>query len=259
MVTVISHFYNEEFLLPFWLKYHKRFFSHGIMINYDSTDRSVDIIREICPNWQIVKTRNNWFNAEDCDQEVMEYENTISGWKMVLNTTEFLVVANLEKTINQTNNIIKTTGVIMVDSPEEYDKAINEDFLPLQRQYGYLERNFTSGILTRSRILHKLVNGNYDPGRHDTFHKTKIDFRDDIFVLWFGWCPFKYIKDRKLQIKYKIPKEDLELKRGIEHFMTSQEMDQKFLENQKRAMNLYDIPFYKDALFTSLKRSIKFL
>ena len=58
MITVISHFFNEEYLLPFWLEHHSKIFDHGIMIDYCSTDRSVEIIRKFCPSWTIVKTQN---------------------------------------------------------------------------------------------------------------------------------------------------------------------------------------------------------
>ena len=39
-------FYNEEYLLPWWLAHHTKLFDHGILINKGSTDRSV----EICKN-----------------------------------------------------------------------------------------------------------------------------------------------------------------------------------------------------------------
>ena len=70
MNTIISHFYNEEYLLPWWLNHHKDMFDHGIMIDYDSTDNSVEIIKSICPKWTIVKSRNRFFQAKDIDSEV---------------------------------------------------------------------------------------------------------------------------------------------------------------------------------------------
>lgn len=54
-ITVISHVYNEEYLIPFWLEHHKHMFSHGIIIDYNSTDRTLDIVREICPVIQLVQ------------------------------------------------------------------------------------------------------------------------------------------------------------------------------------------------------------
>lgn len=65
--TVLCHFYNEEWLLPWWLNHHKQFFDHGIMINYQSTDRSAEIIKEICPTWDIVQSKNLYFLPEDVD------------------------------------------------------------------------------------------------------------------------------------------------------------------------------------------------
>ena len=42
--TIITNIFNEEYLLPFWLDYHRRIFDHGIVIDYDSTDRSIEIV-----------------------------------------------------------------------------------------------------------------------------------------------------------------------------------------------------------------------
>ena len=89
--TLISHFYNEEFLLPWWLKHHKQIFDHGVMIDYHSTDRSVEIIKEICPTWTIITSRNPDFQADTIDTEVNDIESQIDGWKICLNVTEQLI------------------------------------------------------------------------------------------------------------------------------------------------------------------------
>lgn len=51
--TIISHFYNEEYLLPWWLMHHTKIFDHGILINRGSTDRSVEICKLFAPNWEV--------------------------------------------------------------------------------------------------------------------------------------------------------------------------------------------------------------
>ena len=50
--TVISHFYNEEYLLPWWLMHHTKLFDHGILINKGSTDRSAQISKRFAPYWE---------------------------------------------------------------------------------------------------------------------------------------------------------------------------------------------------------------
>jgi hypothetical protein len=69
--TIISHFYNEEYLLPWWLMHHAKYFDDGILINYASDDRSVELIKFYCPNWTIVDSKNEFFDAALIDQEVI--------------------------------------------------------------------------------------------------------------------------------------------------------------------------------------------
>ena len=73
-LTLISHFWNEEFLLPYWLRHHYPLFDHGVLLDYASTDQSVEIIRALAPRWEVRPSRNQWFDARDADAEVMEVE-----------------------------------------------------------------------------------------------------------------------------------------------------------------------------------------
>ena len=54
-MILFSHIYNEEYLLPYWLNHHKKIFNHGVIIDNFSTDKSVDIIKSIVPDWEIHK------------------------------------------------------------------------------------------------------------------------------------------------------------------------------------------------------------
>jgi hypothetical protein len=45
-------------MLPCWLEYHKNVFDYGIIIDWDSTDKSREIIKKICPHWEIRRTTN---------------------------------------------------------------------------------------------------------------------------------------------------------------------------------------------------------
>ena len=78
----IIHIYNEEYLLPFWLNHHKNIFDKIIIINYHSTDNSINICKEIIPNCEIITTRNNCFEAQLVDNEVMDIENKYEGFKI---------------------------------------------------------------------------------------------------------------------------------------------------------------------------------
>ena len=97
-ITVITNIYNEEYYLPYWLAYHKKIFDHGIVVDYCSTDNSMDIVRKICPNWTIRTTKNitkegkPYFHSACNDIEAMNIEKEVDGYKIFLNTTEWLLI-----------------------------------------------------------------------------------------------------------------------------------------------------------------------
>ncbi len=72
--------------------HHTKLFDHGILINKGSTDRSVEICKKFAPHWEVRDSVNPEFDAYATDHEVMRIEQEVQGWKMILNTTEFLCV-----------------------------------------------------------------------------------------------------------------------------------------------------------------------
>lgn len=133
MKTIISHFYNEEYLLPWWLKHHKQFFDHGILIDYQSTDDSVSIIKEICPTWDVVRSRNNYFDAKLVDEEVEYYESQIDGWKIALNTTEFLHGNFSKLDVSEQFQQYFIPSIPFVDNPNEKENYPDQN-IPIHKQ-----------------------------------------------------------------------------------------------------------------------------
>lgn len=205
--TIISHFYNEEYLLPMWLRHHKQFFDEGIMIDYNSTDRSCEIIKEICPNWKIVKTKNEWFSAEDIDREVMEYENNIDGWRIALNTTEFILgnFSLLNEVKSPLQLLIQSYTVLDID---RIDIDTTIPFFDNDIKYIIPEER-----LRRSRSLHNFKGNIYPIGRH---YEQLNNF--EFIIFHFKYFPMnKQMIDRMLQIQHKCSPIDKQMGRGVEH------------------------------------------
>lgn len=239
---VISHFYNEEYLLPFWLKHHKNIFDHGIMINYGSTDKSCEIVREICPNWKLVDSENNVFDAVLCDFEVMKYEQNFKGFiKIALNTTEFLCGDHeglkklLQKEKYRNSGIYIPTKVVLpnykgetVNSnqslTEQFTKGVFHDDMSLDSK-----EKLKLGIVSRNRIIHNCEIGAYSTGRHSSFLSRLFKLSRNnghAYIAWFGFAPFseETIK-RRLQIKNRIPLSDKTIGRGRQHQINKDELE----------------------------------
>ena len=230
--TLISHFYNEEYMLPWFLNHHKQIFDHGVMIDYHSTDRSVEIIREICPTWDIVTSRNPDFQADKIDTEVMDIEKDIDGWKICLNVTEQMIgdYSILDDAPKQW--LLPSVFIVDADrTPVTQDQPLYEQkfqgFSFKDSQRDFLER--------RSRSIHN-VSVYYPPestrecmapGRHWNSYNT-----DQLVIFYYGWCPFDEGQlGRKLQIQTQIPLIDRQLNRGFHHITNKETLTYR-LENE---------------------------
>ncbi len=219
MRTVITHFYNEEYLLPWWLKHHVRLFDHGVLIDHGSTDRSAEICREIAPHWRLVRSRLMYFDAFATDWEVMGFEQELPGWKIALNITEFLMpvysLADVEThLLNHGRTGCAASGVYFVDCDQE-NIASHDISLPMQKHFGVDDNAVTDptqrdlmGLLERpmrNRFYHCNPLGMYTPGRHSSYHPDSW-FRIEGLVLgYFGFAPWtQQTLQRRMQISGKI-------------------------------------------------------
>ena len=82
--TIISNIWNEEYLLPWWLNHHKDLFDHGIIMDYQSTDSSVEIIKDICPTWEVVTPTNpHDFSVMNNEENFKHSEERVDGYKCI--------------------------------------------------------------------------------------------------------------------------------------------------------------------------------
>jgi hypothetical protein len=235
MKTVISHFYNEEYMLPWWLMHHREIFDHGILIDYDSTDRSLEIIKEYCPTWQVVKSRNREFDAAQCDEEVMDYESKINGWKMCLNVTEYLI-GDYSVLNDNPNQTLIVPCYIMVDIQKEIGVTYNESLLK-QKPFGISYNTDKAVTIERCcRAIHNTTSLRYQPGRHFIHGNCK-----ELQVLWYGYSPMTpEMIERKLQIQYRIPPSDKMQGRGLHHFTNEEYINHNYTRYMPFVTDLSD-------------------
>lgn len=228
MKTVITHFYNEEYLLPAWLEHHKKMFDIGILIDYNSTDKSVEICKNICPDWQIFPSGNQYFGASECDYEVEFYEKQIPGWRIALTTTEFLV-GDINK--------------LSVDTP-----ARMQWYIPCIR---FTEWNPDGSLDTTKPLWEQLKNGidyrkdpmanqcrsyhnfndiKYTTGRHYLPYNT-----EDCLIFHYAHCIVgKPMIDRRLQIQNKVSQSDKDRKLGSHHYIDNNGLTLEKLEQMQK-------------------------
>jgi hypothetical protein len=243
MRTVISHFFNEEYLLPWWLKHHVKMFDHGILIDHGSTDNSVEICRQIAPHWQVVPSRLKQFDAWLTDFEVMTHELNVPGWKIALNTTEFIVsnpgLDEVERFLRSQGRMgVAASGMCMIDKAPAETLAPE---LPLvtQKPWAIDDNRFRWRWVRklrgypkspqRNRFYHCLPNGMYTVGRHSSLHSDWDTRLPNLMILHYAYAPWtqRFI-ERKMQIASKIPAGDIARRLGTQHMRNSTQLEQAF-------------------------------
>lgn len=214
MKTVITHIYNEEYLLPWWLNHHKKYFDHGIIVDYNSTDNSIDIIKSICPTYTIIKSRNTDFEAIKVDDEIYDIEKKyVKGWRICLTATEFLLgdYKSLDSIVEEKQFLAPC--ISMVDQSYVHDQVDFSKQLFEQFTYGVKFPGTANRYHWRSLHNHLIP---YRPGRHFKSNQTLDDC--NFIVLKYNYAPWtKETIKRKLQIQHRIPEIDIKQLRGHHH------------------------------------------
>jgi len=237
--TVITHFYNEEFLLPFWIKHHQQRFLNGIFIDYGSTDNSVEIIRDLAPNWKILKSKNSSFSAVEVDQEINEIESEIIGRRIVLTVTEFFIGDPRRSDSNY--SVVPT--VELVCNLNEIDFDINNSFCNQITQGLPNETPNPFRIKFKGRVFHDgyLQDGKskfqYMPGRH-YLSESSSPFL--IYRVQNCLVNEKMI-DRRLQIQHRIPMKDIENNFGFQHHFHGQGLTREILISETKILKSMSI------------------
>lgn len=245
--TLITNVFNEEYLLPFWLNYHKRIFDHGIVIDYDSTDKSIEIIRSICPHWEIRRTENIvdgkvLFETYRIEEECKKIECSIrSGYKIYLNTTEWLILNKPLKDIlacDMKDKCYLLNVYVPLYNIDEFNPTSTEDFIT-HFNHTIVEAKFIRGY----RFIFNREHGNYQIGRHFTNISTDYPPRGTDYkslrdigmcVFWCGYYPInETMWNRKLNIKnnMNIHIEKQEYRNTArQHFYSLEEMKEEYNE-----------------------------
>ena len=177
----------------------------------------MEIVRRMCPSWEIRPSRNTDFGADDVDQEIMEdIEPMIQGLKMTLNVTEFLITP-------------KPVCEIFPQDPNhcygircEYSAISDErDTYPQTLQELLSFPKVGTGYRHGSRFIHTYHHGGYGCGRHTTCHPT-IDVTNmvPIWIVHFAHFPWNEpMRNRRMQIQTRMPDKDKRSGAGIQHIV----------------------------------------
>lgn len=238
---VITHVRNEEYLLQWWIPHHAKKFDFGVVIDYGSTDKSMQMFKELVPHWQIIPSRNKDFNALNCDVEVFEIEgaifnqlrqqgNPFAPWVVALNSTEFLIgdTNKLRPLAFRSQKFLACD--IMVDTPDqegiepdptkplieqrthgialEYDNCRYDPYTSNIDQIAYTravaDPEFHKNVHFSNRVMRSMHNFNLnymETSMYGTGRHYWATPCEDFRIAWYAYAPYT---DKMLQRKMAI-------------------------------------------------------
>lgn len=246
---LISHFYNEDALLTQWIRHHAPLFDCAVLIDYNSTDKSRDIIRREAPDsWNTVASHNREFGAMAIDSEVSGYENSFDNnhWRLALTTTEFLFSVGLRRKDNVVfeglgdAKAVRIPSLTVVDGEDAPRNDISKALLRQKNRFYF--QDGASGILTPEEELY--VNNHYNRFMHcirdfrNPYHIGRHDFRHasvqkNMHILKYVYGPFPEFYSRKLQIKTRMPESDKQFNFGHQHLIEYDDLDSDYRRKQQ--------------------------
>lgn len=248
---IISHCFNEELLMPGWIKWHQRLAPDSVtIIDHRSSDNTVKIIKELAPDWKVIPTRLEWFAAGPLDHEVSEVEASLptspEDWKITLNTTEYLWTPDFRSRLQLVSMQAPHLQAFGARSISLVDIEPNDSLDPFDHTTGYIDYERGVNGSRRWRYIHNQDYGHYHLGRHGVdLPATEMP---DWFILHWHFAPFPRVKQRKQQIDLKRPPEDKALGLGVQHGMvaTDEGFYKVYQEERARSYNLFEFPLYKE-------------
>lgn len=130
MSTLITHIFNEEFLLPYFINHHREMFDQVFVIDYNSTDKSKELVGDLAPHWKLLDPPTPSFDPVKLDKYIMFLEKELTGPRIALTVTEFLLGDP-----NLANGQIIIPSVSAVNMPEDAPFIFGKPFHE-QRKFG---------------------------------------------------------------------------------------------------------------------------
>ena len=200
-ITLYTFLYNEEKILPYFLKHYSQYVNKIIVYNNESTDSSIEILND----WKECEIEIREFNTDNHydEQTLLNLKNSCwkdcdSDYVIVCDMDELLYHPNLIEFIEKQRytDYFTTTGYHMIgdEIPTDYTKQIYEII-----QNGTPDNQYNKNVLFRRK---NITETNYAPGAHSSsFKGTERLINcsvEELKLLHYKWLSPEYVADKHI-------------------------------------------------------------
>ena len=194
-IDVFSLCYNEEIILPYFLKHYKKFVRNITIYDNMSTDNSVNIMNEYGVNVIPYDTQGKLEESAFLSIKNNSWKGSDADWVIVCDTDELIYHENIIEVLTNThaNHIVTDGYEMMSESLPTTEGQIYEEL-----KFGYFKPDYSKPCLFKPSEVKDI---NFGPGCHnaDPTGPNIISIKDTGIKL----LHYKYINREVLIKKYK--------------------------------------------------------
>jgi len=222
MITIYTIAYNEEVMLPFFIKWYRERFPDCKIVVYDnySTDNTEKIALE--NKCEVIKydTGNKLSDSKYLEIKNNCWKNAETDWVLVCDADEMLDVFEKDlKNIKET--IIQGKGYNMYNIEEEESL---ENMI-----YGSRAKQYDKYLLFNKKFITEI---NYSPGCHTAFPKGSVAINNTFNLYHYSWLGVNYVFNKYQRNKQRLSEENIKNNWGF-HYKDSFEKIQSYFDVAK--------------------------
>jgi glycosyltransferase involved in cell wall biosynthesis len=223
-IEVYTICYNEEFMLPFFLKHYANIDGVSKIVIYDnySTDNTIKIAKAFtkCQVEIIYYDSNNQLNDEiylniknDC------WKKSQADWVIVCDVDELLYITNSESLLQIEPIIFKTVGYQMISE----NLPSHNDLITNQIQYGVQDDFYSKCVMFKPNINEI----NFTPGCHKCFPSHEI-INSGFLLLHYKYISLDYVVDNYRLRLQRLSKVNIDKNYATHYLMTTDDIKKEF-------------------------------
>jgi glycosyltransferase involved in cell wall biosynthesis len=234
MITIYSFTYNEELMLPFFIKHYRSRFHNCRIVLYDnsSTDNTVEIAET---NGCEVRHYESGNSMNDYVHMVIKnscWKDSNTDWVLVCDLDELLDIDEKKLIAEelQCNTIINTEGWSLVNLNDNQDlESMN---------HGFRDSMYDKKILFNKKFISEI---NYDAGSHNCSPIGNVKYSNIIYKLYH----YKYINpdlfvSRSLLTGKRLSPLNMKNNWGYQNLRSESELRNSFELLRKSSVKLFD-------------------
>jgi glycosyltransferase involved in cell wall biosynthesis len=228
--------YNEEALLPYYLRHYSQFCDQIIIFDNYSTDRS----EEIClanPKVKLVKYDSGNQIRDDIYLQIKNncWKNSNADWVIVGDIDELVYHADIVKALKDV-----TLSEATIITPRMFN-MYSEKFPVTEGQiYEEVTYGIPCGSKTNVFRPRMITNINYDPGCHEAHPEGNVIFYHVVGMKTFHmrYLSKQWVIDRNEQSYKRLSELNKQLGWGIHYHATAQKISEDFDRDIKQAIQV---------------------